>query len=171
MADVILDTNLLADLMAQYYDQAYSDRGFFINYKTLNSELIREINKIIAWHTESDWGDISFNSPGLIIASTFAFVEIARKFQVIVDGRFTLEQFAAFIDQPPEWFFISSVDSTLVPYLAELPAEVRLSNGDVKPIELADAIHLATAMSRDEYLIATTDARMRKVGFLSARFV
>jgi len=171
MADIILDTNILADLLAQYYDSAFSKRGLFDNYRTLNKDLVREINKIVAWHTENDWGDDLLDPTGLVIASTFAFVEIARKFQEIAEDRFTLDQFAAFIDQPPEWFFISSVDAILLPYLTHLPAEVKLSNGGTKPMELADAIHLATAMSRDEYLIAATDERMRQVSFLSERFV
>ena len=112
-----------------------------------------------------------FAPQGLIIASTFAFVEIARKFQDIVRDRFTRDQFAAFIEQPPNWFFIASVDTALLPYLVQLPSNVRLPNGTLAPLELADSIHLATAMSRDAYLIATIDKPMKQVDLLRGKFV
>ncbi len=159
MADIILDTNVLADLLAQYYELPFLEKGVFRSYKTLNSKLVKEINKTISLHT------------GLIIASTFAFVEIARQFQKVSQDRFTVDQFAAFIDQPPDWFFISSVDVAILPHLAHLPSEIRLPNGKVEAMELADAIHLATAMSRDNCLIAATDGRMLQVTFLKSSFI
>ena len=60
-----------------------------------------------------------------MIASTFAFIEVSRQFDQIVREHFTISQFAAFVNQPPDWFFISSIDANLLPYLSG--SQVRLS--------------------------------------------
>jgi hypothetical protein len=99
-------------------------------------------------------------------------VEIARQFDLIVDGRFTIEQFAAFIEQSPDWFVISTLDTTLFPHLSKIPPEVKLANDTVKPIEWIDAVHVATAMSRDEpWLLAVTDSRIKEINFLKDKII
>lgn len=169
MADIVLDTNILADVLAQYYESGFRERGYFEQKGwLLDKDLVRSLNRIVKWHLQDD--DSPY--PGLIVASTFAFVEIARKFDEIASGRFTITQFAAFIDQRPEWFLISAVDSALFPHLCNLPREIELPSGDAKPIEWTDAIHIATAMSRDEpWFLATTDARIREIELLKNKII
>lgn len=167
MADIILDTNILSDMLSQYYEQV-RDGGSFKVRGYLNSNLVRELNKIVMWHTAIYDGSY----PGMVTASSFAFVEIARKFEEIAEGRFSLNQFAAFIDEPPEWFFISAVDKTLFLHLNELPAQIQSLEGKLMPIEWPDAIHMATAISRDEpWLLAITDGRMRAAHILRGKTI
>jgi hypothetical protein len=168
MVDIILDTNVLADLLAQYYEDEVRYGGVFESKGFLNPELVRKLNKIIGWYTATDDGLY----PGLVTASSFAFVEIARKFDEIAEDRFTLDQFAEFIDQPPEWFIVSAVDTNLFFYLCKLPGQVRTPNNKVLPIEWADAIHMATATSRDEpWLLAATDSRIQAAVALRGRII
>jgi len=168
MADIILDTMILADLLAQYYENNVLERGYFEVKGKLHKDLTQKINRILNWHL----GDDDSKYPGIIVASSFAFVEIARQFDNISNRRFKIEQFAAFIDQPPGWFVIASVDSALFPSLGSLPREISLPNGDIKPIEWADAIHIATAVSRDEpWLLASTDTSIKEVRFLKNKVI
>jgi len=166
MADIVMDTNILSDMIAQYYEEV-RDGGSFKIKGYLNANLVRELNKIVRWNT----GIYEESYPGLVTASSLAFVEIARKFDEIARERFTFNQFAAFIDQPPEWFFISAVDKTLFLHLNELPGQIQFL-GKVLPIEWTDAIHMATATSRDEpWLLAITDPRMRAVHILKDKII
>lgn len=155
MKDIVLDTNILADFLAQYFSDFQVHKRFSPANNTMNAERVRVINKIIKSH--------EVEQSNFVAASTFAFVEISRKWEIIVKGRFTVEKFSAFVDQPPDWFLIPAVESSLFPEFLEIPANVKMSKGLSKPIEWADAIHLATAMSREYCLLATTDRRIRQV--------
>jgi len=165
MKDIVLDTNILADLLAQFYSSEFHKNGLFQASAILERPWVQHINSIIQWHTDYETllGD---ESPGLVVASTFAFVEIARKFDDISHGRFTISQFQAFISQPPGWFFIASCDYALLEPLELLPASVALPNHKFKRIELADAIHAATSLSRDHSYLATTDSRLKAIDIL-----
>lgn len=168
MADIILDTNILADLLAQYFEEHISEGGYFKQKGLLTQLITREINRVLRWYLSND----ETPSPGLIIASTFAFVEIARQFDNIVKRRFTVIQFAAFVEQPPEWFFISALDRSLFPHLSRIPREIFLPNGNVEPIEWTDAVHIATTLSRDEpCFLATTDRRIKAVELLKDKVI
>ncbi len=168
MTDIVFDTNVLAELLVQYYGDNVRDKGCFESKGFLNKDLVREMNRTVRRHAENDGSSY----PGLLMASSFAFVEIARKFDEIAGGRFTTEQFAAFIEQPPEWFFIADVDASLFPHLNRLPREISLPNGNIKPLEWADAIHAATALSRDDpWLLAATDPSIKQVAVLKDRII
>jgi predicted nucleic acid-binding protein len=156
MKDIVLDTDILVDFLSQYFGD-FRETKCFSPFNNMNSERVRIINEIIKAH-EQHRKDRSY-----IFASTFAFVEISRKFDKIVDSRFNVEQFGAFIDQPPEWFLISPVESSLFLQLLNIPARVKMPAGKFENIEWADAIHLATAMSRENCFLATTDLRIRQV--------
>jgi len=172
MADIVIDTNILADLLAQYYEDNVRDEGRFEDKGSLNKDLVRALNTILKWHLQANIEDESSSFPGLVVASSLAFVEIARQFDEIANRCFTVEQFAAFIDQPPEWFFISPVDSAIFPHLCNLPREIELPNGSIRSIEWADAIHIATAMSRGEgCLLAITDWTMKEVDVVRERII
>jgi hypothetical protein len=168
MTDIILDTNILADLLAQFYGNDFRINGYFKVEGHLNKDLTKRLNKIIKWHIFNQEDDF----PGLIVASSAAFVEIARQFELIANGRFSIVQLAAFIDQSPEWFSISGLDINLFYHLNRIPAQIKLQNGAIKPIEWIDAVHVATAMSRDEpWLLAVTDRRIREIGFLRNKVI
>jgi len=155
MKDIVLDTNILADFLAQYFGNFEEHKRFYPAKNTMNSKRVRVINKIIKYY--------EIEQRNFVVASTFAFVEISRKWDIIVNKRFKLEKFSAFVEQPPEWFLVSPVESSLFSELLEIPASVKMPAGNFKPIEWADAIHLATAMSRENCLLATTDSSIKQV--------
>jgi hypothetical protein len=168
MADIILDTNILSEMLAQFFKNRVGAHNIkFIENGALNERAVREINKIVEWHNSS----IDSVFPGLVIASSFGFVEIARKFEEISCRQYTIQQFAAFIEQPPEWFLIVSVDTNLFHFLTSIPGYVTVGSGS-KPVEWADAIHVATAFSRDEHWwLATTDVRIKAIPALEGKLI
>ena len=166
--DIVLDTNILSDLLVQYFSTDFHRSSKFYASQFISEATAREINLRVKWHSEEvdHFGD-NVGAAGLVIASTFAFVEIARQFDEISAGRYSLDQFRTFIEQPPNWFFAAAVDTTLARYLCQVPAYVRLAHGGYEPMEVADAIHVATALSRDRTLLAATDKRIRQVSSLA----
>jgi hypothetical protein len=153
MTDIVVDTNILSEILIQYFRNDAKRTGYIAPYGNLSRNITRALNRIIKYHSEDIFDD-EF-SPGLVIASTFAFVEIARKFNELSLGEYSISQFAAFIESPPEWFRISPLDTDLLPFLYQLPINVRGNDG--APLELADAVHVATALSREEFWMIATD--------------
>ncbi|WP_153306567.1 hypothetical protein [Desulfogranum japonicum] len=126
MTDIVLDTNILAELLIQYFSNKNSVDSFQVEpINKINNVLADAINKIISWHQ----GYVDEEFPGFVISSTFGFVEISRKFVEISNSAYTVEQLASFIEQPPEWFLIASVDINLFNYLKLLPTFVQVSGG------------------------------------------
>ena len=169
MADVILDTIVLSEVLIQYFtEKAGVGDNLFKRRGALNEDMVLQINKIVNWHNSS-FTAISY--PGLIIASTFGFVEIARQFEKCSGKQYSVAQFAAFIEQPPEWFSTASLSSYIFSFLVHIPSHVDV-NGELSPIEWADAIHVATALSRDgRSCIATTDHKLRAMQELYLRIL
>lgn len=155
MRDIVIDTDILADFLIQYFTY-FEEGSLFSETKRLSEPLIRKLNGIVKLHRYS-------TGTHFVIASSFAFVEIARQFVRISANQFSLEQFRRFINEPPEWFLITSLSSDLLIQLAEVPSHVTMPSGQVEPIEWADAIHIATAISRDNWYFATTDSRIRNI--------
>jgi predicted nucleic acid-binding protein len=159
MQDIVLDTNILSEFLAQYFQHRQKKDHFTAYYiettKLLNYRVVREIRKTIN----------SYHNTGMyrIAASTFAFLEISRKFEEISGNQYSIEQFSGFIDQPPEWFLVAPVDESLFLDLLRIPPYVTMPGGQLKNIEWADAIHLATALSRENCLLATTDSRLKQL--------
>lgn len=170
MADLVLDTNILADIIAQYYqNKTLVDHGFVRN-GWLSDDITHNINKILKPHVTTYLFDEEPHTQGYIVASSMGFVEIARKFNVISQHRFTVAQMAALISQPPDWLLIESVSKDLLEFLCILPTEVQLKHGGMAPLEWADAIHVATALSRgDNCMIATTDRTIQEIKIMSGR--
>jgi len=172
MVDIVLDSNVLADFLIQYFGPARYGQANFIAQDSISKELSRRINQIIHWHRWEIEEENTTQYPGLIVVSTLAFVEIARQWEIIVDRRFTIEQFAGFIEQPPEWFVIEPIDEHLVEAFSYLPIEILTPSGKIKPIEWTDAVHIATALSRGEQcLLATTDRRIEQIESLHGRIL
>jgi predicted nucleic acid-binding protein len=164
MQDIVLDTNILSEFLAQYFQQRQKGGHFtyhhFETTDVLNHRVVKEIRGIIKAY--------DYMRSHLVVASTFAFLEIARKFVEVSGNRFTIEQFSGFLDQPPEWFWVAPLDESLFLELLRIPHYVTMPEGQLKNIEWADAIHLATALSRENCLLATTDSRLKQLtGFQS----
>ncbi len=169
MADLVVDTNILAEIIGQHYQESIGGEKIFHPSEKLSDIVAYRINKITNWHAQFSEEDFL---PGHIVASSLAFVEIARKFDEIAGARFSLEQFKALIDQPPDWLVIESVGEDLLEFLCQLPAEVHLDSGETKPLEWADAIHVATTLLRgNDSLLAATDSSIKAIAFLKERII
>lgn len=157
MIDIVLDSDHLAEFFIQYFnpDIANHGRGKFQAGKVFSEDLARRLNDIVAAVPEG----IS----NLVIASTFALIEIARNWDTLVGSRFSVQQLHAFVYQHPEWFSLAPVDEDLMPFFVDVPSMVLVGSKPV-PIEWTDAIHLATVISRGvEATLATNDTRAIKV--------
>lgn len=165
MFDIILDTNVLSDFIASFYNCDVRNNGNFEAHNSLTAGLANRINGIL-----NNYRSYEALDKGVIVASSFAFVEIARQFEKISNGRFSRVQFKAFIDSPPAWFVIESMNNELFPFLQELPSSVVMPGGTSVPIEWADAIHVATALARNNTcLIAVTDKRIANIPSINNR--
>ena len=162
MDDLVLDTCVLGDFLAQYMDTNRADHGHrdFVQDHNLSDEAARYINRLVATY-----------GPGLVVSSTLSFLELVRKWQEIVNDRFQRDQFWAFVRDAPDWFRIEPIDETLLPSLARVPTTV-LIDGKAFGVELMDRIHVATALVRgDDARIATTDGVLQTLPMLRGRVV
>jgi len=159
MQDIVLDTNILSEFLVQYFLHRQRNGHFTADQVKitdfLNHRVVMGIRGIIKSY--------DYMRSHLVVASTFAFLEIARKFESVSGNRYSIEQFSGFIDQPPEWFLVAPLDTSLFLDLLRIPPYVTTAGGKLKNIEWADAIHLATALSRDDCLLATTDSRLKQL--------
>lgn len=156
--DLLLDTHVLNEFISQYYEKSIFSDGLFVENGFLTSERVKHINNIIE---EYRWeGTLS---RGIVVASAFAFIEIARKFSVISCGRYSILQFKSFIDSPPGYMHIASVEKDIGYFLVSVPKHVAMASGEQKPIELPDAIHCATYFSRDSACMLTNDERIKRI--------
>lgn len=163
MPDIVLDTNILADLLAQYFDpgRANYGTGEFLSGGGITRNLSRKLNRIVQ---RSRYG-----LSDVIVASAAAFVEIGRRWQGIVQDRFSVPQFEGFVRQPPEWFDIAPVDEDLLPFFIDVPIGVRMASR-LEPVEWVDALHVATAISRGQDAeLATTDQRLSSIPAVRSR--
>ncbi len=150
MVDLVLDTGPLADILAQYFSSEDYASPVFSPDEFISSAIAKQVNRIIRTRTS------------YVIASALAFVELARKWDDIVKGRFHAYQLAALLDTPPEWFVVQPVDETLIPFFRQVPSQVVMPDGRFKPIEWTDAVHIATALSREHGDLVTSDERIRQ---------
>ena len=159
--DIILDTNVLVEFFAQYFESGSRRKPVFYERGFISRELAQSMNTIVG-----QWSDPLIDQyPGHLVASTLAFVEISRKWETIVQERFDVIQMAAFIEQAPVWFVIEPLDETLVSVLCEVPAYVRMAQGERRSIEWTDAVHIATVLIRGEGArLAASDREMRRIG-------
>lgn len=158
--DIVLDANVLSDVIAEFYRNSISTHGDFSEQYRISSDLCVMFNEILEDHREE-----GISKRGKLVASNFAFIEIARKFEEISDSRFSIDEFKAFIDSPPEWFVFEDLNTSLFFELENLPSHVIVGTGtNQKPIEWADAIHAATALLRGERsILATSDSSLKSI--------
>jgi predicted nucleic acid-binding protein len=175
MPDVVLDTNTIGDFLSQYFNPQAADRGRkkFSEEGMLSRIMVAPINRILVNYRRHELG-ADIQSPyamGLVVTSTFAFIELSRNWQTMVNGRFSIYQLEAFLIEPPEWFNLAPVDESLLPYYCEIPTDVFV-RGERHAIEWCDAIHAATADSRGrDSLLATTDQRLQAIPHLQSRIL
>lgn len=167
--EIILDTGFVADLIAIYYEEELSkgkSNGFIPKY-SISRTLAKEVNKI---YWDSLYND-NF-SHGVVVASTFAFIEISRKYQEIVQNRFSIVKFRAFISSPPPWFVIEPLQLSLLDDLRRVPSTIHISSFSSSTIEFADAIHVATTLTRGaNSALATKDSKLVSMDILKSRIL
>jgi hypothetical protein len=165
MADLVLDTDALADFLAQFYGATSRGQGRFTASDWLSEAAAREINRIRDQATSGRLRD-------LLIASCLAFVEVVRKWGALARGRFQPWQLKAFLQAPPEWFSVAPVDEDLVESFLEVPGQVVLPGVQQVAVEWTDAVHVATVFSRaNQALFRSQDRRLRQVEQLAGRIV
>ena len=159
MKDLVCDTDILSEILTQYLNNSYTPH--FVSNGFLSSTIEFHLNETIK---------NSMYTKGFVIASAFAFVELARKFDSIFKGTISILKFRAFIDSPPEWFLIEPLSLDLFEPLRTLPSYI-VSKKASKPIEWADAIHVATALLRENCYLATTDQRLRDIDLIKEMII
>jgi predicted nucleic acid-binding protein len=155
MTDVVLDVGALAEMLVQVFACPERDSIHFrsdAEAKFITDRVADLMNRIVRSHGQFT-----------IVASALAFVELANKWEEIVRDRFHPRQLAAFLADPPEWFIVAAIDQALIPALCSVPADVTMPIGKLEPIEWTDAIHAATAYSRSQAKLVTTDGKLRQI--------
>lgn len=156
MRDCVIDTHILVEILSQY-DSKYSDT-LLVKNSILSDKMVEVFNNII----ENE------GIEGKIVASTLAFVEILNQFNHIAKNKFDRFKLYGFIQQPPEWFEIEVLDLNTVNYYKNLP---KFNNSNVN-IELADALHVATAYQRGPSTqLATLDGKLLDSSFTEIRLI
>ena len=152
-----VDTCILSDILIQY-NPLYSSHPLKTS-KFLKPNMINEINNAIE----------SSGDNGMIITSSFAFIELVNKFNdIFKDCDIQPYNISNFIKQPPLWITIEDLNERISWYISEVPQ----NTPKMKPISGDDAIHLATAMSRGEPItFCTTDSRMEQLEIRNITFL
>ena len=95
---------------------------------------------------------------GIIVTSTFAFLELINKFDKIFESeikerKISLARIIATIKQPPSWLVIDDMDIDTAKKFCNVPNSVESG----EHISSDDAVHIATALQRgyDVYLLTS----------------
>ena len=156
---------MLSDFLFQYFDPMTANRGFgsFCPKGLISNILANELNKILKY--------FEFGQTRIVISSVLAFIEISRSWERLVQDRYSIDQFYAFICQIPEWFSIAPIDEDLIPYIVQVPSSVQI-NDKIERIEWTDCIHVATTISRQgRSKLATTDRKIQHLKELNGRLL
>ncbi len=152
-----VDTCILSDMLIQY-NPLYPSQPLTVS-RFLRPRMLSEINKAIK----------SLGENGMIITSSFAFIELINKFNEIFSGSNVHPHLiSSFINQPPLWITIEDINEKISWYICEVPQETP----NMEPISGDDAIHIATAISRGEPIIfCTTDTRINQLKIRNITFL
>lgn len=151
----LVDTCVLSDIISQY-DPRYPHK-LLNEGKYLKKRMLGVINDIIDDDDEN----------GFIIASTFAFVELINKFDVIFPSSIKIERLLSILAQPPSWLIIEEINIETAKYFCDVPNSV-----DGENVSSDDAVHVATAMQRgDNILFLTTDHILSKMKLPKITFI
>lgn len=152
-----IDTCVLSDILKQY-NALYPHLPYRCS-TFIGPRMLTEINRAVE----------SMGYSGMLLTSTFAFIELMNKFNEIFKGTkirpFSLSNF---IKQPPAWITIEDMTEDISLHLCDVP--VLTPNGE--SISGDDAIHIATALSRGEKLsFCTTDSRLQQLSLNNISFI
>lgn len=105
---------------------------------------------------------------GKIITSSFTFVELINKYSsIFAKTSISITKLYALMKQPPEWLIIEPVNELTERAYCEVPTSV-----EGESISMDDAIHIATAIQRNDNLyFLTTDHVLRKLKIPAIIFV
>jgi predicted nucleic acid-binding protein len=159
VGDFIVDTHVLSDIIQSYDSNKEFDP---LNSNEIPKKILDIINQII--NSKGDFG--------YVVSSPLAFIEIANQFDIISTDKYTYARFRSFIRQPPGWFLIEPISLECVKALHDIDQFVTVANKLV-PIEINDAIHVATAIARDKYnaLIGSKDIRIREITLMKNKVI
>lgn len=161
LRDVVLDTNVLSEFLAQFFGIADRGRQPFQARNAFSEACVRRVNQIVQRYTETEILE------HVVAASSLAFVEVVRQWDELMAGRIEPHQLAAFLEQPPDWFSVEPVDADLVEVFCDVPPTVWTLENQEFPVEWPDAVHAATALSRESCWFATSDKRLQLIPVLS----
>jgi hypothetical protein len=156
--DVVIDTHIFESILEEYNSR---DEFAQLSLQLMRQHIAYEINKVIKYRGEY----------GYVVVSSLAIIEIANQFRYICDNNSNIDytKFRAFVNQPPSWLLIEPISIDVISLLNMLDTHVLLK-GELKPIEINDAIHVATTLIRnDEAVLATNDARISLLPILKNR--
>lgn len=150
-----VDTCVLSDVVKQYNPQI--PHKPFSEGRYLKKDMLKVVNGIVCDDGEN----------GYIISSTFAFVELINRFDVIFSGNVTIERLLAMMNQPPSWLIVEEVNKETAANYCDVPVSVEGEN-----VSSDDAVHVATAMQRgDDILFLTTDHVLSKLKLPNITFI
>ncbi|MEP7317094.1 MAG: hypothetical protein ABI921_00075 [Panacibacter sp.] len=150
MIECTIDTHILAEILIKY--SALKPNSLFDENELLTSKILNKINTCID----------SNGFEGVVIASTFAFIEIINQFQKVSKGMFNVSKLIGLLNQPPDWFIIEPYTKETAFYLISVPKY----NLNHESVELADAIHVATAIQRGpNTFLATHDGVLSRLNY------
>jgi len=152
VSDVVLDTGALADVLVQFIQSQVQSPPRFVQSQYISYEVARLLNRVV--RSEGRF---------VVVASALAFVEMAHQWERIIADRINPVQLAAFLNDPPEWFAVAPVDQDLVPFFMDVSPAVTMPWGRVEPVEWTDAVHAATALSRDNAVLVSSDRRLKRL--------
>ena len=149
-----VDTCVMADIIISL--DARNDLNP-VKGKYLTSDMIPVLNRIKE--------DERFSK---VVTSAFTFVELINKFSSIFENaNVSMEKLYAMMKQPPEWLIIEPLSELTELSYCDVPTKV-----DDENVSMDDAIHIATALQRnDEIVFLTTDHILRKIDLPKLRFV
>lgn len=151
---VYVDTCVMADIIISL--DARNDLNP-VEGKYLTSDMIPFLNRI----KENE-------RFGKVITSAFTFVELINKFSsIFMNTNVSIEKIYAMMKQPPEWLIIEPLSEFTELSYCDVPIKV-----DDENVSMDDAIHIATALQRDDEIVfLTTDHILRKIDLPKLRFV
>jgi hypothetical protein len=155
--DIVLDTHVLVDFLEQFYSNNIVGNGLFVEKGFLNKKIVQKINTILTLYRNEE-----LFANGLVVTSIFSFIEIARKFTIVSEGKFNIYQFRAFLENRPEWVEIAPLNNEMFLRFFDVPNSVIIKD-EVLPIEWPDAVHCVTYLMRDSAFIATHDSRIKAI--------
>lgn len=151
-----VDTCVLSDILRQY-DPRNPHKSLVVGMH-LRKDMLKVVNRIV-----TDDEELS----GFIVTSTFAFVELINKLDVVFSNSVKIERIMAVMKQPPSWLIVEEINNETAQKYCDVPNSVNGEN-----VSSDDAVHIATAMQRgDDILFLTPDHILSKMVIPKITFI